>query len=129
MDQNTLVTEKQEAARKFLAEFTKAYPVEVAFWLRNGEGRRLLYVASQLITDENFDLAYGEVHRIDRQLRDSWFDARDVRVINSEHRLAQAALQLQSQYGPDVPGRLFDSYFGGMSVEEVYIYPTPVPAS
>src|SRR5487761_164680 len=101
MDQSILVAEKHEAGRKFLSEFTKTFPVDVAFWLTSDEGSLYLYVASQQITDHNFVVAYGEVHRIARQLRDSWFDARYVRVINSEHRLAKAALQVQSKYGPD----------------------------
>ena len=129
MAENTLVAENKEAGRKFLAEFTKVIPVDVAFWLKNGSGRLVLYVASQQITDEKIRSAYMQVHQIARGLRDPWFEAFDVRVINSSHPLALAAMQAQSLYGPDVPRRITDRFFGGMSVDEVYIYPSPVPAS
>lgn len=129
MAENALVAEHKEAGRKFLAEFTKFFPIDVAFWLRNDEGRLLLYVASQQITAENAGTAYIEVHQIARRLRDPWLDSMDIRVLNSEDRLAKAAVQVQSKYGPDVPARFTGDFFGGMNVEEVYIYPMPVPAS
>ncbi|HEX5446403.1 MAG TPA: hypothetical protein VFW87_21475 [Pirellulales bacterium] len=129
MAESTLVAENKEAGRKFLAELIKVVPVDVAFWLKDADGRMLLYVASQQITDEKVHSTYMQVHQIARRLRDPWFESFDVRVINSSHPLAVAALQLQSRYGPDVPRRVADTSFGGMSVEEVYIYPTPVPAS
>lgn len=129
MAENALVAEHKEAGRKFLMEFTKSFPVDVAFWLRNDEGRLLLYVASHQITGENIGAAYLDVHQIARRLRDPWLDSMDIRVINSEDRLAKAALQVQSNYGPDVPGRFTGDFFGGVNVEEVYVYPTPVPAS
>lgn len=129
MAENTLIAETKEAGRQFLAEFTKVFPVDVAFWLKNGEGRLLLYVASHQITGESTRSAYAEVHQIARRLKDPWFESFDVRVINSTHPLAETAMRYQSRYGPDVPRRITDRSFGGMSVEEVYIYPTPVPAS
>lgn len=129
MAQSALVAENIEAGRKFLSEFTKAIPVDVAFWLRNGSGRLLLYVASHQITGETTRSAYGEVHQIARRLKDPWFESFDVRVINSNDPMAVAAKQMQVLHGPDVPRRLSDSSLGGRIVEEVYIYPTPVPAS
>lgn len=105
MAQSALVADNIEAGRKFLAEFTHQ------------------------ITEENTRSAYIEVHQIARRLKDPWFESFDVRVIDDNDPLAVAAKQMQSFYGPDVPRRLSDSVFGGRSVEEVYIYPTPVPAS
>lgn len=129
MAENALVAEHREAGRKFLTEFAKAFPVDVAFWLRNDEGRLLLYVASRQINGENVGDAYLEAHRVARVLREPWLDSMNIRLLNSEDRLAQAALQVQSNYGPDVPARFTGDFFGGVNVEEVYIYPTPVPAS
>ena len=70
MDHEPLVTEQIEAAAAFLREFDKYAPVRVAFWLKESDRQYWhLYVASDEITDDNFDLAYGEVIRIAGELR------------------------------------------------------------
>ena len=54
-----------DAGARFLGEFEKYNPVQNAFWLKESdEGEWSLYVASDKITDDNFDVAYGEVLRI-----------------------------------------------------------------
>jgi len=84
MDYEPLVTERIEAGARFLREFDKYAPVSAAFWLKESERRFWhLYIASDEITDENFDLAYGEVVRIARELRDPWFDSLRVKVIGT----------------------------------------------
>ena len=44
------------------------------------------------------------------------------------HALARSALQFRQLY-PDKPIHFHDRNFGGYGVDEVYIYPTPVPVS
>jgi hypothetical protein len=73
MDQNTLVSEQIEAGAEFLGEFCKCLPVQAAFWFKDSEeGGWYLYVASEQITDENFDQPYGKVGRIVRQMQHPW---------------------------------------------------------
>jgi len=130
MDYEPLVTERIEAGARFLREFDKYAPVSAAFWLKESERRFWhLYIASDEITDENFDLAYGEVVRIARELRDPWFDSLRVKVIGTDKPLAQAALDRQRLSPGQTLPRIYDTLFGGVWVDEAYIYPSPIPAS
>ncbi len=132
MDQSPLVTEQIDAGARFIAGFQKYRPVRAAFWLRDADdGEWSLYVISDQIRDDNFDVAYGEVLRVAGNLRDPWFDPFQVKLIGLESPLAKAMLEVQgrSPSRPLVP--LHGKTFDGMSVEEVYFYrpPVAVPAS
>ena len=130
MDHEPLVTEQIEAAAAFLREFDKYAPVRVAFWLKESDRQYWhLYVASDEITDDNFDLAYGEVIRIAGELRNPWFDPLRVKVLGADHPLAKAALDVQRRYPGRTPPRVRDTMFGGVLVDEVYIYLSPSPPS
>jgi hypothetical protein len=128
MDQVPLVIDQIDAGTKFLNEFQKYCPIQVAFWLKETEeGDWSLYVASDQITEDNFDVAYGEVVRIAGQLRDPWFDPFQVKLIEATESLAQAALEIQRRFPGRMPTSFHGKTFGGLSVDEVYIYPSPVP--
>ncbi len=129
MDSGPLVNEQLEAGGRFLDEFRKYAPVQAAFWLKDGdEGLWFLYVASDQINDDNFDLAYREVGRIDRELLDPWFDVFRVKVIGTDDPLGKAVLDLIRQYGSKRPIRLYGTTLGGRSVDELYVYPSPTRA-
>jgi hypothetical protein len=124
-----LVDEQINAGAKFLGEFHKYLPVQSAFWLKESdEGERNLYVVSDQITDDNFDVAYGEVLRIAGAIRDSWFDPFQVMLLSADDPLAKAAREVQQRYPGRTPIRLYGKMFGGVSAEELYLYPSPVPA-
>jgi hypothetical protein len=128
MDQNPLVIDQFDVGGKFLGEFQKYVPVNAAFWLKeSAEGEWILYVASDQITDDNFDVAYGEVLRIAGQLRDPLFDPFQVKLIGADDPLAKAALDLNRRCSGPVATRFHGKMFGGLPVEEVYIYPSPKP--
>ena len=128
MDQVPLVIEQIDAGTRFLGEFQKYLPIQAAFWLKEtDEGNWSLYVVSDQITDDNFDVAYGEVLRIAGQLRDPWFDAFQVKLIGANDPLAQAALDIQRRFPGRMPTRFHGKTFGGVSVDEAYVYPSPIP--
>ena len=128
MDQGPLVNEQIEAAASFLSEFQKSYPILAAFWLKESEeGWWWLYVASDQITDDNFDVAYSEVIRVAKVIQDPWFDTMQVKVIGKNDPLAKAAADLRARYPARKPVRLYNRSFGGVTIDEVYIYPTPLP--
>ena len=117
-----------DAGARFLGEFQKYLPVKAAFWLKeSGEDEWNLHVASDQITDDNFDVAYGEVLRIAGQLRDPFFDPFQVKLIGADDPLAKAALEINRRYPGPVATRFHGKEFGGLPVEEVYIYPSPIP--
>jgi hypothetical protein len=129
MDQGPLVSEQIEAGARFLGEFNKSYPVQSAFWLKDREeGHWYLYVASDQITDDNFDVAYGEVIRIAGVLQDPWFDTFQLKVIGADDALARAAADLRQRYPRRSPLRVHGLPFGGVDAEEVYLYSSPLPA-
>ncbi|HYT92207.1 MAG TPA: hypothetical protein VEL76_26060 [Gemmataceae bacterium] len=131
MGQGALVSEQIEAGARFLREFDKYAPVKVAFWIKETEvGRWYLYVTSEKITAEDVYSAYGEVVRLARVMQDPWFDMFQVKVVEADHPKAKAAAELQRRYPRRVPLRFQDEIFGGVHVEEGYIYPplTPAPA-
>jgi len=107
MDQEPLVTEQIEAGRKFIEEFDKYRPVQAAFWLKATEDSGwYLYVASDQITDENFDVAYGEVARASRSIRDPNLDLFRVKVVGVDDPRDKAALDVYQQYSGRAPARV-----------------------
>jgi len=129
MDQGPLVTEQIDAGAKLAAEFDKRTPLQAAFWLKESEdGQWYLYLVSDQINDTNFDLAYGEVHRLLGRGSHLWLDPFQVKVAGVENPLAKAVIAIQQRYPSPFATRLRNRMLGGVSVDEVYVYPIPVPA-
>jgi hypothetical protein len=127
MDQGPLVRDQIEAGARFIAEFEKYVPVRVAFWLKDSEDRMWsLYIVSDQINDTNFDMAYGEVVRLAAEMRDPDFDQFQVKPIGIDDPVARAVLDLQQGNTGRRATRYYGPPLGGLSVEEVYIYPLPI---
>src|SRR5438128_1844588 len=130
MDKSPLVTEQIDAGAWLIREFGKTIPVQAAFWLKERDDEEwYLYLASDQINDSNFDHAYGEVLRITGGQQNPWLDPFQVKVTGTGDPVAKAALAIQKKYPGKIPTRYHGRQFGGLSVEEVYIYPLPIPAS
>ncbi len=130
MDKGPLVNEELDAAARFLAEFHKCYPVQMAFWLKDGEtGNWRLYIVSDQITYENFDVAYGEVVRITGEHLDPWFDGMQVKVLGEDEPLAKAVAELGRRYPAGKPARFFGQTVDGIDADEIYVYPSPIPVA
>jgi hypothetical protein len=127
MDQGPLVIDQIEAGEVFLREFNKYRPVQSAFWLKDAEyGRWYLYVASEKITDANFDAAYHEVGLVADAMQDPRFSALEVKVLAATKPLAKAMAELQCRYPGRTPRELRGRTIGGVTVDQVYLYPRPV---
>jgi hypothetical protein len=130
MDQGPLVTEQIDAGAKLANGFDGYKPLQAAFWLKESEdGQWYLYLISDQINDSNFDLAYGEVHRLLGPGPHVWLDPFQVKVAGVDHPVAKAVITTQQTYPGRLPTRLRNRMLGGVSVDEVYIYPIPVPVS
>jgi hypothetical protein len=129
MDQGPLVSQEIEAGMRFLEEFNKCFPVQFAFWLKEESESRCLYVASEQITDENFDVAYERVARIGMTNPDPWFDIFQVRVIGADDPLAKGVADIYRRYRGRAPIHLYNEVFAGTEAEEIYIYPSPTAAA
>lgn len=129
MDQSPLVEGEIQSGARFVHEFQKFMPLQAAFWVKEVDVRDwYLYLASEQITDENFHTVYGEVGRIADRLKDPWFPDMNVKVIGADDPVAQAAMALQQRLTGLIPARRITGSFGGLEVDQVYIYPLSVPA-
>lgn len=130
MGQKTLVTEQIDAGERLIREFNKTIPVSAAFWLTERESDEwYFYLASDQIDDANVDLAYGEVLRLVPPDQSLWIDPFQVKVVATDAPVAKAALDVMRKYPAQLPTRYHGRRFGGLSVEEVFIYPLPMPVS
>jgi hypothetical protein len=125
-----LVIEEIDAGARFAREFDRYEPVKAAFWLKaSDEEQRYLYLASDRIDDTNFDVAYGEVPRLANQFPSPYLDPFRVKVIGASDPLAQAAAEINRRFPGPMPTRFGGTRFGGLTVDDVYIYPSPLPAA
>lgn len=130
MDQGSLVTEEIDAGAELAREFDKYEPIKVAFWLKaSDDDHRFLYIASEGIDDSNLDVAYGEILRLSAKMQSIWLDPFRVKLINADDPLAKAAVEIHQRFPGRLATRFGGNMFGGISVDDVYIYPSPLPAA
>ena len=127
MDNGPLVNEEIEAGAELVREFNHYAPVKAAFWLKKSERAfRYLYIASEKIDGSNFDLGYGEVLRLVANMNSPYLNPFRVKIVGSQNPLAKAASEISSRYNGRFATRLGGDFFGGTSVDDVYIYPSPL---
>jgi hypothetical protein len=128
MDQGALVIEQIDAGAKLANDFNKSTPLQASFWLKEIEdGQWFLYLVSDHINDSNFDVAYGKVLRILGPGPHMWLDPFQIKVTGTDDPVAKAVLAIQQKHPGKLATRLGNRMLGGVSAEEVYIYPNPVP--
>lgn len=131
MDQGPLVTEQIEAGARLAREFDSKYnPLSAAFWLKESDdGQWFLYLVSDQIDDSNFDLAYGEVHRLLGRGPHPWLDPFQIKVTGIDDPVARAILEIQRTHAGSLPARVRNRVIGGLNIEDAYIYAIPVAAA
>jgi len=126
MDQRPLVIERIDAGMEFIDRFNERVPVRAAFWMKASEaGRWYLYVASDKIDESTKESFYPEISQVVREMGNPNLDQFQVRLLGSDDPLARAAIDIHQRFVARVPTRVSGRDFGGLSVEEVYIYPPP----
>lgn len=124
MDQGPLVIEEIDAAAKLIRAFDAFRPIKVAFWLKaSDEDQRYVYIASDAIDDSNFGDAYREIVKLENQKPTAHLDLFRVKVIPGNNPLAEAALDITARFPTALATRLHGGRFGGLTVDDVYIYP------
>lgn len=124
MDTRPLVIEETEAGAELIRRFQDFMPLEAAFWLNPAEeGKRALYFASPRIDGDQYKLGLGEILRLVREMRTPYIDPFQIRLIGGDDPLAKAAVEINQEYPGPKPMRVRGKNFGGIQVEEVYIYP------
>jgi hypothetical protein len=123
MDTSPLVIEQIDAGAELIRRFQEYMPVDAAFWLNpSEEGAWALYIACPRMDVANFDLGFVEVLRLVQEMHTPYIDPFQVRLIGSGDPLAKAALDINQEFPGPIPTRLRGKSFGGLPVEEVYIY-------
>jgi hypothetical protein len=124
MDKGPLVTDEIEAGAAFLTQLNAHWPVRAACWLREDEDEeRYLYAALDGLTPKNSGAAYDEVLQISQTMKDHYIDPFRVKLIDVNHRVAKAVLEIYRRYPGRVPPRLNGRVFAGTAVTEEYVYP------
>ena len=126
MGEELLVNETITAGADFVLDFHDYMPVSVACWVIHAESDDVfLYIASDNITDENFDVAYREVLR--KLSGNQWLDPFQIKLVNSSDPIAQDAIEIRNRRTAPLVTRYGGSSIGGTSIDCAYIYP-PVSA-
>jgi len=113
-----------DAGKEFLTRLNAYRSVKAACWLREAENEeRYLYAALDGLTDDNSDSAYGEVLRIAGEMKDHYIDPFRVKLIDTDHPVAKALMEIYRRHPGRIPTRFNGRVFAGMAVAEVYIYP------
>jgi len=130
MDQGPLVIEEIDAGAELARQFDKYEPIEVAFWLKaSDDEHRFLYIASERINGSNIDTGYGEVLRLAGKINSPFLDAFRVKLVNVDDQLAKAAVEVNHRFPGRMATRFGGKSFGGLPVDDVYVYPSPLPAA
>jgi hypothetical protein len=123
VDTKPLVIEETEAGAELIRRFQKSMPVDAAFWLNpSEEGGWALYIASPRMDVANFDLGFAEILRLVHEMRTPYIDPFQVRLIGSDDSLAKAAVDIKRKFPGPTSTRFRGKNFGGVPVDEVYIY-------
>ncbi len=126
MDQGPLVSDQIEAGAKLARELSSHYkPLKAAFWLKDGEnGRWYLYLVPERTEESDIPAASAEIIRLMGSDPQPWLDSFQVKVLTTNHPLAQAVVDKQQKYG-NFATRL-RGMLGGRFVEETFVYPAPI---
>ncbi len=124
MDQGPLVKEEIDAGEELARQFNEYLPVKAAFWLKPSDGPyRYLHIASEGINDQNLDVGYGEVLRLANRMRSPYMNPFRVKLLSADNPLARAAAEINERFPGNIATRFEGESFGGIGVEDVYVYP------
>lgn len=124
MDQAVLVNEQIDAGKCFVDEFNKFAPLEVAFWLNPANTDQWdLYLTLRAKNFDNLENAYREVLRLSRNHNSMWLDPFQVKLITSDHPLAQKVIEIRGNTAPKIPIRYNGTWLAGEAIGGAYIYP------
>ncbi len=121
-----LVNDQIKAAVPVISKFNENFRVKAAFWLKERESDGwFLYLASDDISDSNFDQAYRRLLEIVSPARNRWIDPFQVKVVGTGSPIAKAALDVMQEESSRLPTVYRGNRFGDVSVDEVYLYSIP----
>jgi hypothetical protein len=97
-----------------------------AYWLKEGEdGEWNLYIASDRFNEGKLGMAYGEVLRIAKDLKEPYFKPFHVKLVGLTEQTVRAAFEFYKTHPPMIPFLIQERNFGGIEFEEAYFIKGP----
>jgi hypothetical protein len=125
MDSDALVNEKIDAGAKFLHHFDKAWPLKVAFWLKeNSEDSWHLYAASDKIENATIARAYQYAVRIAQESGDPLLDPFEIKLLSTDAPLARSVWEVRQRYPEALKAFFRQCQLGGVPVNAMHLYPS-----
>lgn len=102
----------------------EGFVVRAACWVKPfQEDRWTLYIATPGVDEKGTLEAYRQLIPVLRSLGTDWITSSDVTLVGEKHPIVQDALDILRRFPHKTPIRSPRSLRGGVSVEEVYVYP------
>lgn len=125
MDQIALVADRIEGGRQLLERLAQhGFAVAAAWWGRSSEdGQWSLCIVTSAVDEEGILKAYRRLHPVfygESPL--PAVEPLEVKLVSPRDPAAEAVLQLQRRYPGRLPAHLPGYQFGGMNIEEGYVY-------
>jgi hypothetical protein len=130
MDQGTLVENQVDEGKRLIEQLASTgFDVTAAFWVRTREdGEWTLTIASKVLEEKGPAAAYRAVNDALRKLDDPSISMSDIKVIGANNPITRDVHKIQKRYSGRTPIRFGGARFGGVDIEEAYIY-SPAPGS
>ncbi|HWE37321.1 MAG TPA: hypothetical protein VG406_12205 [Isosphaeraceae bacterium] len=134
MDTTVLVDEqidRIEAGRELLRRLgASGFDVAAAGWVKESEsGRWYLYIVSPVVDECGPLAAY---RRVDEGLsagRDGGISLTDIKLVGNEESIAKDLIKYRSSHSWAYPLQCWPGVLGPTAVEELFLYPSPLPES
>jgi hypothetical protein len=129
VDAVTLVEEQTRDGKRLVDRLRQeGVPVRAAGWVKPTDGDRWsLYLVTPLVDERGPIGAYRDVYRHLRSLGNLWITDSDVKLVGEGHPTAKDLIDLVRRHPGVSPIRSRRPLLGGEPVEEVYVYPEPIP--
>jgi hypothetical protein len=114
-----------ESGRSLLTQLKKeGFVVRAACWVKPfDEDRWTLYIATPSVDEKGTLEAYRKLIQVLRSVGDGWLTSSDVTLVSGEHPIVKDALDIKRRFPHDEAIRSPRSLLGGISVEDVFVYP------
>lgn len=131
MDTELLVEQKDDGQRLIEQLVRDGFELSVGFWLKPSEdGAWQLYLASPSVDHSDpssLNAAYRMVYASLNKLASSWVTFSDIKLIEGNSPVAQAAIQVRNRRVAPGPTVYQGKSLGGILIGEAYIYPEKRP--
>jgi hypothetical protein len=131
MDTAVLVDDKIDAGRKLLQRLDeRGFDVAAACWVKSTEDDTWsMYIVSRAVDDGSQTAAYRQVFTEAFAVPGGRLSMFDVKLVGTKEPIGIDILKYQKNFSGMRPTRFWPGRLGSHSVDEAYLYPSPLPES